>query len=125
MMDATRIVLAGGWISLMLVYLLGDVLRLYAGDAEPGTIAGRAASSWMWVIAALYMLVPIVMIMVSLMAPATPLRWLTVILSVVLVLFNLVALPFPGLYDNLLIVVSFGINGLLIWQALAWHPGEV
>lgn len=121
-MDPTRIVLAGGWVSLMLVYLLGDVLRLFSGDAVIGKIGDKAASSWMWLVAALIMLVPIVMITVSLMVPATPLKWITVIVSAALVAFNLSGLPYKGLYDNVLIVVSFGFNALVIWQALAWHP---
>ena len=123
-MDPVRIVLAGGWISLMLVYLLGDVLRIFAGDAAPGRIGDKPATSWMWLVAALVMLVPIVMITVSLMAPAEPLRWITVIVSAALVVFNLSGLPYPGLYDNVLIVVGFAFNGLLIWQALAWHPAD-
>ncbi|MDF0512866.1 hypothetical protein PX701_04455 [Agromyces sp. H3Y2-19a] len=123
-MDPTRVILAGGWISLMLVYLLGDVLRIFAGDAEPGRIGDRAAASWMWVLAALIMLVPIAMITISLMVPATPLKWITVIVSAALVLFNLAALPYKGLYDNVLIVVGFGFNALLIWVALAWHPAQ-
>ncbi len=36
----TRIVLSGLWIALMLTYLLGDVLRIFAGDFEPGKLAG-------------------------------------------------------------------------------------
>lgn len=123
-MDPTRIILAGGWISLMLVYLLGDVLRLFSGDAEPGRIDGKAATSWMWVLAAVIMLVPIVMITVSLMVPAGPLRWITVVVSAALVVFNLTALPYKGLYDNVLIIVSFGFNALLIWVALVWRPGS-
>lgn len=122
-MEPTRIILAGGWISLMLVYLLGDVLRLFSGDAQIGRIGDKAASSWMWLVAALVMLAPIVMITVSLMVPATPLKWVTVVVSAALVVFNLTGLPYKGVYDNVLIVVSFAFNALVIWQALAWRPG--
>jgi len=37
----TRIILLGTWIAVMLTYLLGDVLRIFAGDQEPGKLAGR------------------------------------------------------------------------------------
>ncbi|GAA2454990.1 hypothetical protein [Agromyces soli] len=121
-MDPVRIVLAGAWISLMLIYLLGDVLRIFSGDATPGRIDGTAATSGMWLSAALIMLVPIAMILVSLLTPAEPLRWITVAVSAALVVFNAFALPYPGLYDNVLLIVSFGVNGVLIWQALAWRP---
>jgi hypothetical protein len=121
-MDPTRIVLAACWVSLMLIYLLGDVLRIFAGHFTPGRIAGREAAGWMWTVAALVMLLPIVMILVSLLVPATPLVWITVIVAAFLVLFNLSGLPYEGFYDNMLIVVGILLNGVTIWQALAWRP---
>lgn len=121
-MDPTRVVLAGGWISLMLVYLLGDVLRIFAGDHVPGQLDGAPARSWMWTMAAVIMLVPIAMIMISLMLPVSPLRWVTIVVSAALVLFNLAGLPYPGAYDNLLIGVGFLVNALIIWQAWSWTP---
>jgi hypothetical protein len=39
-MEAPRIVLAGAWISLMLIYLLGDVLRIVAGHYGPADRRG-------------------------------------------------------------------------------------
>lgn len=47
-MDPTRIVLAACWVSLMLVYLLGDVLHIFAGHFTPGRMAGREAAGLMW-----------------------------------------------------------------------------
>ena len=119
-MDPVRIVLAGCWTALMLVYLLGDVLRIFAGDHVPGQLAGRPAQSWMWLAAGLIMLVPIAMIVASLLLPAGPLRWATIAISAALIVFNLAGLPYPGLYDNVLIGVSFLLNALIIWQAWAW-----
>ena len=123
-MDPVRIILAGAWISLMLIYLLGDVLRIYAGHATPGEIEGTRTTEGMWLLVSGIMLVPIAMILVSLMVPAGPLVWITVIASGALVLFNLLGLPYQGMYDNVLIVVSFAVNGIIIWQAVAWRPGE-
>lgn len=34
-MDDIRIVLSFMWVALMLTYLLGDVLRIFSGDATP------------------------------------------------------------------------------------------
>lgn len=121
-MDPTRIVLAACWVSLMLVYLLGDVLRIFAGHFTPGRIADRPTADWMWTLAAVVMLLPIAMILVSLLVPATPLVWITVIVAGFLVLFNLSGLPYQGFYDNMLIVVGILLNGVTIWQALAWRP---
>src|SRR6266480_3853722 len=43
-MEDVRIILSASWMALMLTYLLGDVLRIYAGDFKPGKIAGRPAT---------------------------------------------------------------------------------
>jgi hypothetical protein len=120
MIETTRIVLAFAWVSLMLIYLLGDVLRVFAGHAEPGTIDGKPAKSWMWTLAACIQLVPIAMILVTMLTPAAPLVWITIIVSALGAVFNVVGLPYKGAYDNLLIVVSIGVNAIIIWQALAW-----
>lgn len=119
-MEDVRIILSGLWIALMLTYLLGDVLRIFAGDFEAGEIAGQQASRWMWVLAALVMLVPIAMLVLSLTVPYPAIRWATVAASGFLVLFNLAGLPYPGLYDNFLIIVGFVFNGLIIWYAWTW-----
>jgi len=37
-MADTRIILAGLWAAVMLTYLWGDVLRIFAGDQTPGTL---------------------------------------------------------------------------------------
>ena len=104
----------------MLTYLLGDVLRVFAGDFEPGRMQGQAVGQGMWLVAAAVMMVPISMIAVSLLVPYPAVRWVSIVASVFLVLFNIVGLPYPGLYDNVLIVAGFAFNGLIIWQAWQW-----
>jgi hypothetical protein len=122
MIETTRLVLAFAWVALMLIYLLGDVLRVFAGHAEPGRIDGTPAKPWMWTLAACIQLVPIIMILATMLTPAGPLVWITVVVSAMGAVFNLFGLPYKGFYDNMLIVVSVGVNALIIWQALAWNP---
>ncbi len=119
-MEDVRIILAGLWVALMLTYLLGDVMRIFAGDFTPGEIDGREASSWMWVLAAAVMVIPIAMLVLSLVLDYPAIRWAAIGASAFLVLFNLVGLPYPGLYDNLLIGAGFVINGLIIYYAWTW-----
>lgn len=119
-MEDVRIILAGLWVALMLTYLLGDVLRIFAGDFEAGEIAGRQASPWMWLIAASVMLIPIAMIVLSLTLGYPAIRWVGVGASLFLVLFNLAGLPYPGVYDNFLIAVGLVINGLIVWYSWGW-----
>ena len=115
-----RVILAGLWTALMLTYLLGDVIRIFAGDFEPGRMQGQEVGQAMWLIAAGVMLIPIAMVVLSLMLPFPAIRWVTLVASAFLVIFNLVGLPYPGLYDNVLILVGFVFNGLIIWQAWGW-----
>lgn len=74
----------------------------------------------MWMLVAVIMLVPIVMIALSLLLPYPAIRWLTIIAALAFVVFNLVGLPYPGMYDNFLIVVSFVFCGLIVWRAWIW-----
>ena len=122
-MESERIILAGAWVTVMLIYLLGDVIRIFAGHTEPGKIGGQEVAGWIWTLASAIMLVPIVMILVSLMVPATPLRWVEIIVSIALVIFNLAGFAsYEGFYDKMLLVVSFAVNGLIVWIAWTWQP---
>lgn len=44
----TRIVLSASWVATMLTYLLGDVLRIFAGDVTLGEIDGVVPSQGVW-----------------------------------------------------------------------------
>ena len=116
----TRIILSGIWVALMLTYLLGDVLRIFAGDFEAGTIQGAQATPAMWMVAALVMLVPIVMVVLSLVLPYPAIRWVNIVVPILLVIFNIAGLPYKGLYDNFLIFVGFAFNALTVWYAWRW-----
>ncbi len=54
-----RIKLAFLWVSLMLTYLLGDVMRIFAGDFVAGEIDGFQVTQAMWLFMAALMLIPI------------------------------------------------------------------
>jgi hypothetical protein len=47
-------------------------------------------------------------------------KWLCIGLAVFIVLFNLVGLPYPALFDNLPIGFSFLFNAFIVWQARIW-----
>jgi len=119
-MEKVRIILSGLWVATMLTYLLGDVLRVFAGDATPGEVDGEPVSQGIWLGIAAIMLVPIVMIVLSLMVPYPAIRWVTLVVVGLVIVFNLVGLPYKGMYDNFLIVVSFVFNGLIAWYAWTW-----
>lgn len=116
-----RITLSGLWVALMLTYLLGDVLRIFAGDFEPGKMGDFEPTQIMWMGAALLMLIPIVMVVLSLTVKYPAIRWVTIIAAIILFGFNLVGLPtYPGAYDRFLIVVGLAFNVVTVWYAWKW-----
>lgn len=120
-MEKERLILAGLWVALMLTYLLGDVLRIFAGDFESGKLAkGFQPTQAMWVLIAAIMLIPILMLVLTLTLKYPAIRWVNIVVAILLVIFNLFGLPYPGAYDNFLIIVSFVFNALTIWFAWNW-----
>jgi hypothetical protein len=119
-MPEVQIRLSALWVALMLTYLLGDVLRFWSGDATPGQFGGlkqEMVPVALFGIAVL-MLVPIVMVVASVTLTGQTLRWISVIASVSLFLFNVIGLPtYSGLYDKFLIVVGLGWNVATAWYA--------
>jgi hypothetical protein len=116
-----RITLSGLWVATMLTYLLGDVIRIFAGDFVAGEMQGKSGGQWMWIAAALIMLVPIVMVVLSLIVPYPAIRWITIAVAVLVIIFNLAGLPYDGMYDNVLIGVSFVFNATVIYYAWTWR----
>ncbi len=119
-----RVKLSAIWVALMLTYLLGDVLRIFAGDFKAGEIEGMQATQAIWLAAAILMLIPIVMVVLSLTLNYPVIRWVSIIAAIILFGFNLIGLPgYPSAYDKFLIVVGLGFNALTIWYAWRW-PNE-
>jgi len=116
-----KIILSALWIATMLTYLLGDVLRIFSGDFVAGEIGGMQGTQAIWMAAALMMLIPIVMVVLSLTLKYPLIRWVTIIAAILLFGFNLVGLPtYPSIYDKFLIVVGLVFNVVTVWYAWKW-----
>ncbi len=116
-----RITLSGLWVALMLTYLLGDVLRIFAGDFKSGEMNGVQMTQAMLFAAAVFMLIPIVLVVLSLTLSYPEIRWVTIVAAVLLFLFNLVGLPtYPSAYDKFLIIVGLVFNVVTFWYAWRW-----
>ncbi|HYU54828.1 MAG TPA: DUF6326 family protein [Candidatus Dormibacteraeota bacterium] len=121
-MEDARIILSASWIALMLTYLLGDVLRIYAGDFKPGKIAGRPVTQNLLLGIAILMTVPIAMVFLSLTLSYPLNRWANIIAAIVFLGFNLIGLPtYSSAYDRFLIIVGVVFNVLTIWYAWQWQ----
>lgn len=118
-MDEMRIKLSVIWIVVMLIYLLGDVLRIFSGDVE----RMDGMEQWtqpMWVGIAVLMLIPILMIFLSVTLDYPVNRWVNIGVAIFFLLFNLAGIGgYPSAYDKFLLLVSMIFNGLTIWYA--WH----
>jgi hypothetical protein len=119
MIEETRIKLSALWVSLMLTYLLGDVLRIFSGDFVAGEVGG------MYLGLAALMVIPIVMVFLTLILKYAVGRWANLILPIVFFVFNAIGLPtYPSLYDQFLIVVGLVFNVLTVWFAWRWKKGK-
>jgi len=120
-MEDVKLILSALWVATMLTYLLGDVLRIFSGDFVAGEISGMKATQQMWILAAILMLIPIVMVLLSMTLPYPMNRWVNIIAAVLLFGVNLIGVPgYPGVYDKFLIIVSLGFNALTVWYAWNW-----
>lgn len=117
----TRITLSIVWVAVMLVYLLGDVLRIFAGGYVSGEIEGVKVTQMMWLGIAVLMVLPIVMGVLSILLPFELNRWANIIMAGFFFLFNLVGLPtYPMAFDQFLLVVSMVFNVVTVWTAWQW-----
>jgi hypothetical protein len=125
MMEETRIKLSALWVSLMLTYLLGDVLRIFSGDFVAGEVSGMQISQGLMLGMAVLMLIPIVMVCLSLTLKHAWNRWANIVLPIFFFVFNAIGLPtYPSLYDQFLIVVGLVFNVLTVWIAWRWKKHE-
>lgn len=119
----TRIILSALWIVVMLIYLLGDVLRIFSGDYQAGEMGQQLVKFTQahWLMIAILMVTPIVMIFLTLVLPQPVSRWSNISVAGFFLLFNLVGLPtYPSLYDKFLLIVSIVFNAVSIWYAWNW-----
>lgn len=116
----TKIILSATWVVVMLIYLLGDVLRIFSGDAAKA-MADMNFNQFAWLGIAALMLIPILMIFLNLVLPQPSNRWANILVAGFFILFNLVGLPtYPSLYDKFLLLASMVFNGVTIWVAWNW-----
>jgi hypothetical protein len=118
-----RIILAAFWIAVEFLYQQGDVQRLYSGDFKPGeTDLGSVMSpETLWMISAITMTIPVVMIILSLTLPQNANRWANIIVAILFFLYTVVGVgKYPSAYDRFLLIVSLVANALTIWYAWKW-----
>jgi hypothetical protein len=120
-MEDVQIKLSLLWVALMLSYLLGDVIRIFAGSYKAGELSGMQATQMHWMLIAMLMVIPIIMVVLSLVLKQPANRWANIIVAAFFFIFNLVGLPtYPDAFDKFLNVVGLVLNGLTVWTAWNW-----
>jgi hypothetical protein len=119
-LEDVKIILSALWVATMLTYLLGDVLRIFSGDFVPGEIGGVKITQGMALGIAVFMVIPVIMVVLSLTLPYSMSRWAIIIVAVVFFGFNLLSFSDYSVSDKFLLIVSMGFNLMTVWYAWNW-----
>ena len=119
-MEDVRIIITFLWVATMLIYLLGDVMRIFAGDFKAGEMDGKPVKPVTWLGAAIIMVIPIVMIVLTLIMYPLINKVINIIIAIFFIIFNLAGIKGYKVYDQFLLIVSFGFNLLVVWYAWTW-----
>jgi hypothetical protein len=117
-MEDVKITLSFIWVATMLIYLLGDVLRIFAGDFKPGEVEGKKVSSKSYLGMAILMVIPIIMVILSLILEFPINSWVNIIVVIFFFGLNLIGIRGYKAYDQFLLIISFVFNVLIIWYAV-------
>ena len=120
-MEDIKILLSAIWVCVMFSYLMGDVLRILSGNYKAGEIGGKKISQTQWLVMAVLMVIPVLMIFLSLALDNPVNRWANILVAAFFFITNLIGLPsYPATYNKLLIIVGLGFNLLTVWYAWSW-----
>ena len=126
-LEDVQIKLSALWVALMFIWQQGDMLRLYSGDFIMGDDIGGTLISqeMMWLVSAIWMTIPVVMLFLSLTWKYQANRWANLIVGIFFIVLNLIGLPsYPWGYDKFLIIVGLVFNILIVWYAWKWPKQE-
>ena len=126
-LEDVQIKLSALWVALTFIWQQGDALRLYSGDVIGGEVDTEAMMSpeMLWMVSAIWMTIPVVMLFLSLTLKYPVNRWANIIVGIFFVVLNLVGLPtYPWGYDKFLIIVGLVFNVLIVWYAWKWPKQE-
>jgi hypothetical protein len=119
-MADVRIILSALWIVVEFLYQQGDTQRLYSGDFKPGELdlGGVMSPETLWMISAVTMTIPVIMIVLSLVLPQNANRWVNIVAAIFFFCYSLLGIgKYPGAYDRFLLAVSMAANALTVWYA--------
>lgn len=115
-----RLQLSVLWVAVVLLYLYGDVLRIFSGDF-PKVMDTIKFTQPMWLGISVLMSIPIIMVVLSLLVvDLSVVRWANILTAGFFFVFNLIGLPtYPSAYDRYLLIVSLVFNVFSV--VIAWN----
>lgn len=127
-LEDVQIILSALWAAIMFLFQQGDVQRLYSGDFIPGgedITGGLMSMEILWLISAITMTIPVVMVFLSLTLKYKVNRRANIILAIFFFVYSLNGLRmYPSAYDKFLLIVSLVFNALTVWYAWKWSKQE-
>jgi hypothetical protein len=118
-----RIILSALWAAVEFLYQQGDTQRIYSGDFKPGELdlGGMMSPGMLWMMSAITMTIPVIMIILSLILPQNVNRWANITVAIFFFGYSLLGIGrYPGAYDKFLLAVSMVANVLTVWYAWKW-----
>jgi hypothetical protein len=118
-----KIILSALWVAAMLVWQQGDVQRLYSGDFQVGDATANKVISpeTLWMISAITMTVPVVMVVLSLTLNRPVNRWANIVIGAFYTVYGLVGVArYPSAYDRFLVFAGIVFTALVVWYAWKW-----
>lgn len=121
--------LSGLWCSVMFCYIYGDYFELY----QPGklqemlsgrTALGAATQATLLGMAAL-MAIPSLMVVLSLLLPAMPSRWLNMVLGVLYSAIMVLAIQQSWHFYVFFGLVEIALTVAIVWHAWTWPKRSV
>ncbi len=125
-MEDVQITISALWVAVMLSSLMGDVLRFYEPGIIKQIIAGEVEGMQQThkglLVSAIFMAIPIVMVVLSMTLNYNANRWANIIFSIFFFGFTLIWLLVkpPPAYKILLGSVGLVCNALIVWYAYIW-----
>jgi len=125
--EDVQIKLSALWVALLFIWQQGDALRLYSGDVIGGVVdtGNMMSPETLWMVSAIWMTIPAVMLFLSLTLNYPVNRWANIIVGILFVVINVIGLStYPWGYDKFLIIVGLVFNVLIVWYAWKWPKQE-
>ena len=120
-MEDVRIIISALWVSVMFLYVYGDLKSLYKPGLIEGIIAGKAGEIKITQVfllgSAILMAIPALMVVLSLTVAYPAIRWTNIVLGILYSVVMIVTMLMSGTWAY---YIFFGIVEVVLTATIAW-----